>query len=63
MEAWWSSLFVDMSPASFFNFRFLPKYASFFIQGVDGIKFVQQSDAVIAVVFDDPEFTTLFQCE
>ena len=35
MEAWWSSLFVDMSPASFFNFRFLPKYASFFIQGVE----------------------------
>lgn len=35
MEAWWSSLFVDMSPASFFNFRFLPKYASFFTKGVE----------------------------
>ena len=30
----WSSLFVDMSPASFFNFSFLPKYATFFIDGI-----------------------------
>ena len=30
----WSSLFVDMSPANFFNFSFLPKYASFFIEGI-----------------------------
>ena len=31
---WWSSLFVDMSPASFFNFSFLPRYGKFFLQGV-----------------------------
>ena len=30
----WSSLFVDMNPASFFNFSFLPKYASFFVEGI-----------------------------
>ena len=27
---WWSNLFTDMSPASFFNFSFLPKYGAFF---------------------------------
>jgi len=32
---WWSKLFADMSPASFFNFSFLPKYGLFFIQGVE----------------------------
>ena len=32
---WWSNLFADMSPASFFNFSFLPKYGLFFIQGVE----------------------------
>ena len=34
MAEWWSSLFVGMSPASFFNFSFLPKYASFFTRGI-----------------------------
>ena len=29
---WWSNLFTDASPASFFNFSFLPKYAAFFVQ-------------------------------
>lgn len=32
---WWSNLFADMSPASFFNFSFLPKYGLFFIQGIE----------------------------
>ena len=32
---WWSNLFADMSPASFFNFSFLPKYDLFFIQGIE----------------------------
>ena len=31
---WWSNLFTDMSPASFFNLSFLPKYASYFGQAV-----------------------------
>lgn len=37
MEAlltWWSSLFVGMSPASFFNFSFLPKYGPYFLQAL-----------------------------
>ena len=32
---WWSNLSKDMSPASFFNFSFLPKYGVFFVQGVE----------------------------
>ena len=32
---WCSNLFKDMSPASFFNFSFLPKYGVFFVQGVE----------------------------
>ena len=32
---WWSNLFKDMSPASFFNFSFLPKYGVFFVQGIE----------------------------
>jgi arginine/lysine/histidine transport system permease protein len=32
---WWSNLFADMSPASFFNFSFFPKYGKFFVQGVE----------------------------
>ena len=30
----WSDLFSGMSPASFFNFSFLPKYGPYFLQGV-----------------------------
>lgn len=32
---WWSNLFADMSPASFINFKFLPKYGQAFIQGTE----------------------------
>ena len=32
---WWSNLFAGMSPANFFNFSFLPKYLSFFVQGLE----------------------------
>ena len=31
---WWSNLFADMSPVSFVNFSFFPKYLAFFGQGV-----------------------------
>lgn len=31
---WWTNLFNGVSPASFFNFSFLPKYGSFFLQGI-----------------------------
>ena len=35
MAQWWSSLFEGMAPSSFFNFSFLPKYGSFFVQGIE----------------------------
>ena len=31
---WWSNLFIGMSPASFFNLSFLPKYGSYFWKGI-----------------------------
>ena len=31
---WWSNLFLGMSPASFFNFSFLPKYGPYFCRGI-----------------------------
>ena len=31
---WWSNLFKNLSPASFFNFSFLPKYGSYFWKGI-----------------------------
>ena len=31
---WWSNLFVDMNKANFFNFSFLPKYATSFVRGL-----------------------------
>ena len=31
---WFSQLFKGMSPASFFNFSFLPKYGNYFLQGL-----------------------------
>lgn len=31
---WWTNLFEGMSPASFFNFAFFPKYLAFFGQGI-----------------------------
>ena len=30
----WSSLFIGMSPASFINFSFLPKYGVYFLQAL-----------------------------
>ncbi len=35
MAAWWSSLFEGMGSTNFFNFSFIPKYATFFIQGIE----------------------------
>jgi polar amino acid transport system permease protein len=50
MSAWWSSLFVGMSPASFFNFSFLPKYASFFIQGIEYTLLLSVVSVALAVI-------------
>ena len=47
---WWSSLFVDMSPASFFNFSFLPKYGKFFLQGVEYTLILAVVSVLLAVI-------------
>ena len=47
---WWSNLFVDMSPASFFNFSFLPKYGSFFLQGVEYTLLLAVVSVLLAVI-------------
>lgn len=47
---WWSNLFADMSPASFFNFSFLPKYAQFFIQGVEYTLLLAVVSVALAVI-------------
>ncbi len=50
MSTWWSSLFVDMSPAAFFNFSFLPKYATFFIQGIKYTLLLSVVSVALAVI-------------
>jgi len=47
---WWSNLFTDMSPASFFNFSFLPKYAVFFIQGVEYTLLLAVVSVLLAII-------------
>ena len=47
---WWSNLFADMSPASFFNFSFLPKYGLFFIQGVEYTLLLAVVSVALAVI-------------
>ncbi len=47
---WWSSLFTDMSPTSFFNFSFLPKYASMFVQGVEYTLLLAVVSVLLAVI-------------
>ena len=50
IASWWSSLFTNMSPANFFNFSFLPKYASFFIQGIEYTLLLSVVSVAIAVI-------------
>jgi len=47
---WWSNLFADMSPASFFNFSFLPKYGLFFIQGIEYTLLLAVFAVLLAVI-------------
>lgn len=47
---WWSSLFKDMSPASFFNFSFLPKYGQLFVQGVEYTLLLAIVSVALAVI-------------
>jgi polar amino acid transport system permease protein len=48
--SWWSSLFADMSPTSFFNLSFLPKYGSMFIQGVEFTLLLAVVSVLLAVI-------------
>ena len=47
---WWSNLFKGMSPSNFFNFSFLPKYASFFIRGVEYTLLLSVVSVALAVI-------------
>ena len=47
---WWSNLFKGMSPASFFNFSFLPKYGQLFIQGVEYTLLLAIVSVALAVI-------------
>ena len=47
---WWSNLFEGMSPASFFNFSFLPKYGQLFIQGVEYTLLLAVVSVALAVI-------------
>lgn len=47
---WWSNLFADMSPASFFNFSFLPKYGAFFVQGIEYTLLLAVVSVALAVI-------------
>ena len=47
---WWSNLFEGMSPSNFFNFSFLPKYASFFLQGVEYTLLLSVVSVALAVI-------------
>lgn len=47
---WWSNLFADMSPASFFNFSFLPKYGAFFVQGIEYTLLLAVVSVALAII-------------
>ena len=47
---WWSNLFADMSPASFFNFSFIPKYGEFFVQGIEYTLLLAVVSVALAVI-------------
>lgn len=47
---WWSNLFEGVSPASFFNFSFLPEYAGFFAQGVAYTLLLAVVSVLLAVI-------------
>ena len=47
---WWSQLFEGMSPQGFFNFSFLPKYISFFTEGVAYTLLLSVAAVLLAVI-------------
>ena len=46
----WSSLFVGMSPASFINFSFLPKYGVYFLQALGYTLLLAVISVLLAVI-------------
>ena len=47
---WWSNLFSNMSPASFFNFSSLPKYGPHFLKGIGYTLLLAVVSVLLAVV-------------
>lgn len=47
---WWSNLFVGMSPASFVNFSFLPKYGVYFLQALGYTLLLAVVSVALAVI-------------
>ena len=47
---WFSELFKGMSPASFFNFSFLPKYGAYFLQGLGYTLLLAVVSVLLAVI-------------
>ena len=47
---WWSNLFSNMSPASFFNFSFLPKYGPYFLKGIGYTLLLAVVSVLLAVI-------------
>ena len=50
LDMWWSNLFADMSPASFINFSFFPKYGQLFIQGIEYTLLLAVVSVALAVI-------------
>ena len=50
MAEWWASLFADMNSTAFFNFKFLPKYGTLFIQGVECTLLLAVVSVLLAVI-------------
>ena len=47
---WWSNLFAGMSPANFFNFSFLPKYATSFVRGLEYTLLLAVVSVLLAII-------------
>ena len=47
---WWSGLFTGMSPASFVNFSFLPKYGVYFLQALGYTLLLAVVSVALAVI-------------
>ena len=50
LATWWSGLFTGMSPASFINFSFLPKYGVYFLQALGYTLLLAVVSVALAVI-------------